>query len=223
MYSIVLCLFVATAQAQIAIEGWAPGSQGVEALYQADSNAAAPGRQLQQFSAGIGVTAPVATTQLQLGGSGGTLLGGATGLLGSGGSLLTNGANSLLGGNGVIGVGVGQVQSTRGNGAVVDLTNPISTTQSLTGALFDGLGMVITPPLSSSRSSGGDSGGQQLSLSSLLPFVIRSPQASGRSGGGGVLQLVNPSTLQLLPVRQAPRRNDCVVYTVRRGSDWLCM
>jgi len=42
-------------------------------------------------------------------------------------------------------------------------------------------------------------------LSGVIPFVLR--------GTGSLLAIVNPFTSQMLPVREAPRRRDCVVYT----------
>jgi len=47
---------------------------------------------------------------------------------------------------------------------------------------------------------------------------------SGR--GGASMQLVNPSTARLVPVRQAPSRSNCVVYTVSaalREGCWASM
>lgn len=53
-------------------------------------------------------------------------------------------------------------------------------------------------------------------LSAALPFVLRT------DGGGGwnPLAIFNPITSTLFPARAAPRRSDCVVYTVRRRALW---
>jgi hypothetical protein len=43
---------------------------------------------------------------------------------------------------------------------------------------------------------------------------------------GGLLQVINPNTSQQFPVRQAPDRAECVVYTVsgtQRRAAWSCM
>jgi hypothetical protein len=70
-------------------------------------------------------------------------------------------------------------------------------------------------------------GGAGNLLAGAVPFVLRT--GSGAAGGAvnaglGLLSIVNPTTYLMAPVRAAPRRNDCVVYTVSgqpaRAAAW---
>jgi hypothetical protein len=64
-------------------------------------------------------------------------------------------------------------------------------------------------------------------LAGAVPFVLRT--GAGAAGGAvnaglGLMSIVNPATYVLMPVRAAPRRSDCVVYTVsgRGGCGCVC-
>lgn len=167
-------------------------------------------------SAGGAPSFDIAARQMQQVNPAGGLFGGGGGLFNAGG--LLNGVTSGIGSMGATASALASGgRAAAPGGSIFNLGgmgNGIS-------QLIQMPGRVVVGAASGAAAATGGAGGTGLINSLVNSFLVRSPARVGAGGASAsalpLLQIANPLTAQLFPVRQAPRRSECVVFTVRRA------